>query len=133
MATIQSPKRIIVEDFAKQDRPMAEKLSGSLNLFMDEVYQVLSKNLNTTDNLNRDLKTIKVNVNASGIPNSNVQFQNTLKTKISGMVVIRAFNAIPTTAPFITYTENAGIVTINQVSGLVANTDYQLLIEIIGD
>ena len=133
MATIQSPKRIIVEDFPKESRQIAEKLGGSLNLFMDEVYRVLSKNLNTADNLNRELKTIKVNVASTGIPNQTVQFQNNLKTKISGMVVIRAFNAIPLATPFITYTENAGVVTVNHVAGLVANTDYQLLIEVIGD
>lgn len=133
MATIQSPKRIIVEDFAKDDRQMAEKLGGSLNLFMDEVYRVLSKNLNTADNLNRELRTIKATVDSNGIPVNTLQFQNVLKTKISGMTVIRAFNSLVLAHPFITYTENSGIVTINHIAGLAANTEYQLVIEVIGD
>jgi hypothetical protein len=133
MATIQSPKRIIVEDFPKEDRQIAEKLGGSLNLFMDEVYRVLSKNLNTYDNLNRELRTIKATVDINGIPKNTLQFQNVLKTKISGMIVIRAFNALVNAQPFITYSENSGIVSINQIVGLKPDTEYQLLIEIIGD
>ena len=133
MGTIQSPKRIIVEDYPKENRSLVERLSGSINLFMDDVYRVISKNLNTYDNLNRELRTITVTVDSTGKPVQNLQFQNVLKTKLSGMIVIRVFNALPTSQPFITFAENSGVVTISNITGLTAGTSYQLVIEVIGD
>ena len=49
-----------------------------------------------------------------------------------GCTVIRAFEAYPVSQPFINFSENQGIATITQVSGLAPNTQYQLVILIIG-
>jgi hypothetical protein len=134
MAIIQSPRRIIVEDFPKEDRAVAERLASSLNIFMDEVYRTLSKNLNITDNLNQDIKIIKVTIaDTLGTLKYPVSFQNNLKTKLAGIHVIRSIGKLVDSTPFIDFTENSGVVKINNIKGLATDTEYQLVILTIGN
>lgn len=131
-AVIQRPRRISSESVAKEAQQAVDVVGNSVNTFMEESYIALMGNLGVTSNLNMEFKTIKVTVNASGIPTSTVSFKSSLKSKIVGCVVIRAFEAIPTGQPFINFSENNGVATISQISGLVADTQYQLVILTIG-
>ena len=132
-ATIQRPKRVSTESVDTDEAREAVSVVGdSVNTFMEEAYIAIMGNLGVTSNLNMEFKTLKVTVNASGIPIQSVTFKSNLKTKLTGCSVIRAFMAIPTNYPFITFNENSGLVTIQHISGLVANTEYQLLILTIG-
>ena len=83
-------------------------------------------------------KTLKITVGnvdgVDGIPLTKISFQNNLKQKISGMTVIRSFGASSVTeAPFIEFSEVSGVINITKVVGLVANVEYQLVIQIIGN
>jgi len=129
---LQSPKRILSEDFSSDDKAVAGTLGGILNTYLEELYTLSSKNITIEDNLNQELKTLKIQVDASGFPKTKTSFQNNLKGKITGMMVIRSFGDVSVTAaPFIEFSESTRIITINKVIGLVADTDYQLVIQII--
>lgn len=131
-ARIQRPKRISSESLPPEARQSVDLVGNSMNTFMEETYIAIMGNLGVTSNLNMEFKTLKITVDASGVPTSTVSFKSNLKSKIAGAVVIRAFEAIPTGQPFINFSENNGVATITQVSGLAANTQYQLVILTIG-
>ena len=130
--TIQRPKRISSESLPSELRAPADLVGNSVNTFMEEAYIAIMGNLGVTSNLNMEFKTIKLTVDANGIPTSTVSFKSNLKSKIMGCTVIRAFEAYPTSQPFINFSENQGVATITQVSGLTPNTQYQLVILLIG-
>jgi len=130
---IQAPKRISVGDFEEDDRASANVLAGILNNFMEEVYTAISGKLNIADNLNQAIKIIKVKL-TSGVPQTPISFRNPIQGKINGLDVKRAIgNAFPTSGPFITFTESDSIVTINHITGLPDDIEYQLIIHIMGD
>lgn len=133
MSIIQAPKRIIVEDFNSEDRAVAERIANSVNIFMDEVFNSLNKGISVNDNLNQNIKTVKVIVDANGNPIFPIKFPNNLKTKLVGLQVIRSIGVLVKSTPFVDFTENAGIVTINNIQGLTENTEYQLVILTIGN
>ena len=131
-ATIQRPKRISSESLDPDLRPAVNLVGSSMNTFMEEAYIAIMGNLGVTSNLNMEFKTLKITVDVNGIPTSTVSFKSNLKSKIVGAIVVRAFEAIPLSQPFINFNENNGIATILQVSGLSPNIQYQLVILTIG-
>lgn len=131
-AILQRPKRITSESVSDESREAVEFVGAAVNTFMEEVYIAVMGNLGTESNLNREFKTLTIEVDADGIPKRNISFQTGLKTKIQGMQVIRTFLARPIAAPFVGFDENAGVVKITYVLGLAPDTKYQLVIESIG-
>lgn len=114
---------------------MIDKLAFVINTFNEQVVDALNKNIDY-DNLNRDIKTIDLMVDSDGIPTTQIQFQNALKTRIRGIEVMRAENLTSpgtyvTTAPFISFTENTKIITVQHVTGLQADNKYRLTVETI--
>lgn len=131
-ATLQRPKRISGELLSNELRPAVDSVGSSLNSFIEETYIAIMGNLGVTSNLNMEFKTITITVDANGIPITTTSFKSNLKSKIIGCIVIRSLNSYPINQPFINFSENSGVATINQVSGLTANTQYQLVILTIG-
>lgn len=131
---IQAPRRIIAEDFPQEDQNAAHQLGGILNNYNEELYSLVSQNITISDNLNQEIKSITVNVNILGNPNNPIKFKNNLKGKIQGMNVIRTFGEqYVIYHPFIDFSESGGIVTINNIKGLVPDMDYTFVIHIIGN
>jgi hypothetical protein len=130
-------KRIIKEDFEKEQQQLIDKIGYSINPFAEEVIRALSGNLNQ-DNLNEKLKSIDLIVNASGIPTTEIQFKNPiLNTKVEGLLVIKAENisntsAYPTGGIFITYSENANVITVDHITGLPAGVKFRLKLKVVG-
>jgi len=131
---LQAPKRILTEDFEEDDRSMAGKLGSIQNTYNEEVYLLSSGNITIGDNINQELKTLKVTVNSSGVPITKIAFQNRLKGKVQGMNVIRTFgkNSV-LSAPFIEFAEVSQVINLTKIIGLVADVEYQLVIHIIGN
>lgn len=130
---IQAPKRILTDDFDDDDKSIAGKIGGLINTFNEELYSMSSSNITIADNLDQVIKIMKFEVDSTGKPATDISFQNTLKGKIQGCQVIRAIgNSYPTNQPFISYVESGGVVTINHVSGLPADTEFQLVVLLIG-
>jgi hypothetical protein len=126
----QNVQRIVVEDYAAEDRALVGRLATTYNQFAEEITQILQGNVDF-DNLKIEVITFNVTVDANGIPIQQTKIRlNT--NRLFGMNIIKLSNitspiTFPTAAPFVTYSENGqGIVTIEHVAGLVANNEYQI-------
>ena len=129
---IQRPRRISEQNVPEESQTAVRTIGSSVNVFMEEVYLAVMGNLGPDSNLNMEFKTININVDSNGIPNDVVSFKSNIKGKIQGIQTIRAYDAVPTGCPFISFYESGGIVTLSHVTGLTADTDYQLVILTIG-
>lgn len=129
-------KRIIKEDFAQEDRVLIEKLAFALNPFLEQISMIFNKNIDF-DNLNQEIINVTIELDANGVPKTTTQIRSTLKTKIRGIQVINAANlendgTFPTAGPFITYSINGNLITIQHVTGIPANKRYNLSAILIG-
>lgn len=136
MARIPDLKRIAKEDFNSDDRNLVGKLALPINSFHEQVRNALNGNIDFT-NLNQETITLSITVDANGIPVTDTKFKSNLKTTVKGTTCIRAFNLTtatnyPISQPFINFTENNHILTINHVTGLQANEKYNLTLILIG-
>lgn len=134
MGKIQSFKRLIKEDVEEQYRPLIEKIGFSVNNFADEVVNTINGNL-TTENLGEKIKDVVVTVNATGSPITATSFKTDLSSVVQGMWVVKAENVTnkatyPTSQPFITWSENNNVITVNNISGLQANNKYKLKVRL---
>ena len=130
-------KKITTEDFPPDQQQNIGKLAFPINSFSEQVRNLFDGNVDFL-NLNQELVTVKITVNGSGIPTTSNKVKSNLRTKAAGYVCIRAFNLTnsanyPTSTPFINFTQSGNIVTINQISGLVANEKYSLVLLSIGN
>lgn len=137
MAKLNVTKRIVTEDFDKEDQALVSKLAFTLNSFFEQVAQGLNKNLTIEDNLNMEVKDVVLTVDALGIPTTTAAYQSSLRTKVRGHVILTARNLTdstlyPTGAPFISYVQNEKLVTIQHVTGLQSGNSYRLLILSVG-
>ena len=133
-----SPKRIIVEDFPKEDRETVGKLGFVINSVFEQIGQMFTKNLNIADNLNEALVTIQITADFNGLPVQRNEFRYNLKGQCQGLQVISAtnltnVNAFPVNQPFITFEQlSTGLINIRHISGLQANTGYSLIVRVTG-
>lgn len=128
---VQSFKRLIKEDVEEQYRPLVEKIAFSVNPFAEEVIKALDNNLSIEDNFGQKKKEITVQVDSDGIPTYVTQLKTDLKSICSGAIVIRADNltnarTYPTGCPFLSFTENNGVITVNHITGLPAGNKFKL-------
>lgn len=129
-------RRIVGEDYPKENSKLVEQLGYSINNFADEVINLANKNIND-DNLLQNKVTVLLTVDSTGTPTSQISFQTGINLVSKGCVVIKATNqtsssVFPTACPFITYTETNNLIKIINVSGLQANNKYSLVIEVKG-
>lgn len=126
---ITSFKRLIVEDSKAENQELVSKLASILNPTLEQLERILTKNINT-DNLAQSLVDISVTVDSSGVPVGTTTFKNDLQSKLRGIISVRAQSSNPnlsaTGTPLITFSENANLITINNITGLQANTKYTL-------
>lgn len=129
----ETPKRLIKEDVEEDDRPLVESIGYVINPSFEQLSKILDKNLTIEDNLNQSKQDVIITVNASGTPNPVVQFKTGIKGNCAGTLVIKAENqtnrqTYPTGTPFISWTEQNGVLTINNITNLQANNKYKLKI-----
>lgn len=127
-------KRIAKEDFAPEYQELIGQLAFPLNSHMEQVRNLFNKGI-TFDNLAQELITLRVQTNDNGAPLNTLTFKTSLN-KIRGIQVISASVVTPVgtylqTAPFISFSQNQTIVTINNIAGLGSNVTYDLLLQTI--
>lgn len=137
MAKLNEVKRIRSEDYPGDFKQFAERLGFLLNPFLDQLVRAFNKNINITDNLNQELKTLDITVDANGNTDRTVAFQKSIQGSIAGITVIRALNratpgTAPLAAPFVSYTDSNNTITITNCKGLAAGVRYTLTLHIIG-
>ena len=131
MSRLPTFKRLITEDFEEEDRKLVTKIAYVLNTAFEDVFNALNKNLSIEDNLNLVKRDITVTVDASGVPISPLTVKSNLATTCRGMIVIKAVNntdpsVTPTGTPWITFSDNSGLISISKISNLQADNSYTL-------
>jgi hypothetical protein len=128
-------RRIVPEDFSKEDREVAEKISGSYNEFADEVYQVMNGQLDFS-NLARNKVSVDVTFGTNGVPTSTTNFATTLSS-VSMVYIGKVQNMSNsseklTTTPFIDWSfVGNGFVKINYGVGFTTGRKYRLTLEVV--
>lgn len=134
MPRIDNVKRILVDQYPKEDRQTVSQLAETINYFMEQVTNTLNGNVDF-DNLKTKIVQLELTVDSNGIPLSNGKFS--ASTGIIGTKVIRVDNltntgVYPTTAPFINYTASgSGIYTITNITGLLPGYKWRLIFEVV--
>ena len=134
MALLDNVKRLVVEEFKKEDQEMIEKLSTYYNFFVENVTNVVNGNIDF-DNMNRSDIQFTVTVGANGVPTRDLNI--TSNSGAIGINVLRAENltntsTFPSTAPFVSYTPSGtGVYKIEHITGLQANNQYRITAELI--
>lgn len=131
MGKLSSYRRIITQDFKKEEAEFVEQIASPINDSFNELYFAVNGRLSIQDNLFCTVKLIDVTVNASGIPTTSTTFTTTKPAPVTGITVILAQNQVntaiyPTGQPFISYTAISGGILINHISGLQANQRYTI-------
>lgn len=133
---LSNVKRIIVEDFDKEDRETVSKLATILNQHMDEVVELSRKNIGF-DNLNQNVVTIDITVDSNGVPQGVSKINTNLRTyggkSILDIQSLKAGTPNVISAPYLDCTpEGGGIVRINRFFGIPANTKVRVKIQFFG-
>jgi hypothetical protein len=125
---LPSQKKILREDL--KDAPgYITGIIEPVNSFMESTYQALNKNITLTDNIASFVKEITYKTPASypaGL--ENVQFQNQLRTKPIGVMVMQVYDKttyIPAPGPvYVPWIEDSGSIIVYPVTGLEADKTY---------
>jgi hypothetical protein len=133
---IQIPKKLRAEDFDSNSQDLINKIAFIYNSFCDEVFQTLNNGVDY-NNLNRQISQVTISIDSSGALVNPPSIKLNLKTKVLGINVISATNQVnsntyPVSTPFVSWTLNAGILNISNVSGLQNGSKYTLTLELIG-
>ena len=127
---INNIRQIRAEDFSDDLQEDMGRLGGVINPFMQEVFELADKRVGF-ENLEFVFKQIDISVDDEGI-STKVKQINTGKSKVNGIIVIRAYNLtnakkFPTQMPWINIEEEgSGVVNIVDIKGLTANDTYRL-------
>ena len=128
-------KRLVSEDFDKEQQSLIGKISAVYNPLVDQLNTGLHNNLDF-NNFNQQVTSFVVSVSATGVPTTLLQLTPTLSTSVKGILCIDVANTTDSTlltgAPFVAFTRNNGIVTINQITGLVTGKKYNVTVILIG-
>jgi hypothetical protein len=123
-------KKINIQDFTLENQSDISKLARSLNPFFDDIQRTLNKGLTVNENLPFEYATFEVSVDALGVPLNLTRFSINLKETIKGSIVINAesSNSSPTGTPYVSFSVNSNILTINKVFGIPSNIKFKLTI-----
>jgi hypothetical protein len=119
-------KRLTKEDFPSKYFDLLDRLIFPLNSHMEQVRNII--NFET-----QEFTTLSVTTNDSGQPVSVLKFNSGLTERIKGLMVVSARvtsdnTSVLTQAPFITFSQNESVITINYIAGLQPNKRYELTI-----
>lgn len=122
-------KRIISTDFDQEDQQLIEKLGRNLNDGIDGLYFALNNKLTFEDNFLASVKDIEITVDASGTPTTRTSILLSNNLPVKGTHVVLAVNKTdgskyPTSAPFISFSQNGTSLYIDNITGLQANYRY---------
>lgn len=131
MPKLSSWRRLITNDFPKEDRKLVEQISSPINDSFNELYFATNGRLSVSENLYCTVRTIDVIVDATGVPLATTSFTLTHAVPVLGVQVIYAANQdnssnYPSAQPFVSFTAISGGILINHISGLTANERYTI-------
>jgi hypothetical protein len=132
---VSNYKRINKDDFEPQLQDAIEKIAFCVNPFAEQVIQAFNKNIGF-DNLNQEIVSFEVEVDANGKPKNRLDVKSNLNSKVNGYLIIRVesinHNDTPNAVPLIYFTTPESGVTIQMVKGLPANKKFRITAIAIG-
>jgi hypothetical protein len=135
MAKIEIPSKIRAENFKEDERGVASGIGAIYNQFVDQIYFLVNGGIDF-ENLNRQLVNVIVTLDNNGnVVNSPVVRYN-LRGKVRGTNCINAVclsdnTLFPTGRPNISFNLNLNTLIITNITGLQANSQYELTLELI--
>jgi hypothetical protein len=134
---LPSFRRIISSDYEEKYKELVETLAVSINQGIDSVYDALNKKLTLKNNLLSTTKEVVLQVDQTGKPIQAVGLKLDFSNKASVLFVGKADNLTnPSSYPtgvFVSWTQAADFIQINNVSGLQSGSSYRLRIVVFGD
>ncbi len=123
-------KKIDVGDFPEENQEFVGKLAFILNPLLEQLTNAFTKNIDF-DNLNQEVITFDVTINADGTPKGKLEIKTSTRTRPQGLTVIRADNltldgTVPTATPFITFTTEGKNIIVQKITGIPADKKYRL-------
>lgn len=99
---------------------------------MEQVRSALSKNINF-ENLSQELKVLSFTTGSDGQPLSTLSFASSLSSNVQGFQTLRVVVTSDNTSfasqvPLFSWTQEANLVTIQNIGGLEAEKGYQVTI-----
>lgn len=134
---LPSFRRLIKTDYNEEFQELVEKLGESINNGIETILQALNHNISLSDNILCTVKDIEVNTDATGKVKESVIIALSFDTPASGTQVIKVENLnnlslYPLSQPFISFTQGTKKITINNITGLQANSNYRLKVVVYG-
>jgi len=132
---LSSIRRIIPEDFAKEDQAAANTIAASYNDFADEIFQIINGSLDF-ENLARSKAVVDIMFDANGTPVGQVN----VSTKLTSVAIINIGKvqnltnsaARLTSAPYLDWTlQGQGLIKILYGRGFTAGVKYRITLEIV--
>lgn len=136
MSKIEIPSKIRAENFDEKDRDVASKIGAVVNPFADQMYFVLQKGIDF-ENLNRQVVNITVTINSLGKVVNPPVIKTSLRSKVQlvycgNAVCLNNNQQYPTSMPFVSFEINNNSLIIKNITGLQANSQYALTLELVG-
>jgi hypothetical protein len=133
MSQLTFVQKIVQESFPQADQQTMATLASVINPFITNVANILNDGITLGDNFKAFIKSLTVTVDASGTPINPLTFQTGLGQPTKHVLVTRAVYTgttpvYPTGAPFISYTDQSGTITVNNITGLPANQEFTLTV-----
>lgn len=137
MAKVDNIKTFQKEDFDPEYKQLIDKLSFSINPFMEQIVSAFNKNIDIT-NLTDLIIDVTVSVDIDGIPTMPTSFKISDTTrvirKVLGMAVINHENLTDDdgvlSQPYITFSVNKDLATIKSITGLPVDKRFKLTVRI---
>lgn len=131
-------KRITTDDLKDEMKSLGEKLAYIINPFAEEVLSALGGKLSISDNLNQGYKEFTFSVDSNGVPTQTLVIKSDIIGRCKGVDVQflenqTNINTFPTSAPFLTWNENNGFITIRHVTGLQSGNKWKMRVLVKGE
>jgi hypothetical protein len=131
-------KRLRIEDYQEEMRPLIEKLAFPINDGFQTLYQALTKRLTFSENIASTINEFVVSVDSSGTPRNNIFIKLTNDLPVEGIQVIKVTpldGVFPSSGLGITWSQTTkqrinGII-INNIQGLPANKNFAIKVLVI--
>lgn len=133
MPKLASYRRIITNDFDKEQKKLIEQLSSPINDSFNELYFAVNGRISLRDNVYCSVKDVDIIVDINGSPTTTTSFSLDKQGSVLGCTVLSALNQTntaiyPTGQPFISFLQNGTSIIVNNITGLQAGNRYTVRI-----
>lgn len=135
---LSSYTRILTQEYDAQFQPLVEKLAGSINSALGQIFIALDNNLSVADNLATLTKTLTFSTNSSGVlttPSSIVLPTSRASSQVIGLLPIRvqgAGDVVPTSGVTLTWKQvsatSGNQIQITNATGLPSGVSFTVTV-----